>query len=535
MSSTQSTERKPNIAKAKVYKTKTAASTIRTSNTSTIKFEGETDELSGHIYDINTSQQSELFTNTTKKIANYAGRNCKESKDISLAIENLEEPTWTLPVKQTTGDKEVDSLLLVQELQLHIRRKHTYNDNRSTLFHVVMGQCTDSMKAKLEAESTYDTIANDRDVIKLLKLMRDIAFNYESDRYPFLALHLGMKQFYSHYQKFAVPCDTYLDSYNNLQDVVEHCGGNIGNHPSLLAYTYKLKNINETTTDSEEIKTVLNATKESYGAIAFLCGLNQTRFQGLMDELANSYLNGRDEYPKTIVAAYNLVLHWAGGNKTAPTGQNDAVSFNTIDEEADVNTTSGGVILRKDGLPVKCVICGDNHWPNKCPNKQRRRFTRNNDPISETAATPTTTHNTSNSSGSGAAANVTTDNSTLSTPTNEVANVTISDQPDPSGDWNQYYSGVSFFTMTHNVHADLLKNITDAIDYDHILEQSDGKINPNWTLLDNQSTVDVFSNPAFLMQIHQVSKGLRIFSTGGSTTTDWIGLLPNYGWVWFSP
>ena len=254
-----------------------------------------------------------------------------------------------------------------------------------------------------------------------------------------------------------------------------------------------------------------------------------------MDELANSYLNGRDEYPKTIVAAYNLVLHWAGGNKTAPTGQNDAVSFNTIDEEADVNTTSGGVILRKDGLPVKCVICGDNHWPNKCPNKQRRRFTRNNDPISETAATPTTTHNTSNSSGSGAAANVTTDNSTLSTPTNEVANVTISDQPDFSGDWNQYYSGVSFFTMTHNVHADLLKNITDAIDYDHILEQSDGKINPNWTLLDNQSTVDVFSNPAFLMQIHQVSKGLRIFSTGGSTTTDWIGLLPNYGWVWFHP
>ena len=180
MSSTQSTDRKPNIVKPKISKPKSTTTSI-----STKKFEGETKELFGYIYDINTSQQSELFTNTTKKIANYAGRNCKESKDISLAIEELIEPTWTLPVKQNTGDKEVDSLLLVQELQLHTKRKHTYYDNRATIFHVVMGQCTYSMKAKLEAESSYDKIAKDRNVIELLKLMRDIAFNYESDRYPF--------------------------------------------------------------------------------------------------------------------------------------------------------------------------------------------------------------------------------------------------------------------------------------------------------------------------------------------------------------
>ena len=43
--------------------------------------------------------------------------------------------------------------------------------------------------------------------------------------------------------------------------------------------------------------------------MAFLGGLNCDWYQDLLDKLANSYLNGRDEYPKTLVAAYKLVTN----------------------------------------------------------------------------------------------------------------------------------------------------------------------------------------------------------------------------------
>ena len=234
-------EKKPNVKKGGGVKGRSNKTNSTTSALPSNSFVGETDELHGHIYDVNTSKQSELFTTTTKKIANYAGRTCREAKDISLAIEELKDPLFPRPVKQNTGDSDVDNILLKEEVQLHVRRKSTYRQNQATMFAIVLGQCTDAMKAKLEAESRYENTAQSRDVIELLKIMRDSAFNYESDRYPFLAVHLALKQYYEHFQKYTVPADTYLESFTNLTEVVEHCGGSMGEHEALKRYIFKIK------------------------------------------------------------------------------------------------------------------------------------------------------------------------------------------------------------------------------------------------------------------------------------------------------
>ena len=88
---------------------------------------------------------------------------------------------------------------------------------------------------------------------------------------------------------------------------------------------FKQHEISETTSDHTEIATVDKAAMNAHEAMTFMCGLNQTRYQSLMDDLSNSYLNGRDEYPKDLVAAYNLDLNRTGSNRVAPIGENDAV------------------------------------------------------------------------------------------------------------------------------------------------------------------------------------------------------------------
>ena len=70
---------------------------------------------------------------------------------------------------------------------------------------------------------------------------------------------------------------------------------------------------------------------------------------------------------------------------------------------------------------------------------------------------------------------------------------------------------------------------------DHILQQSNSIINPLWILLDNQSTVDVFSNSKLLKHIHPIQSSLKIYSTGGVSITNTIGHLHGYGWVWYHP
>ena len=44
-------------------------------NTISNKFKRKTDELEGHLYNEGVTNQSQLFANTTKEVAEYAGQN----------------------------------------------------------------------------------------------------------------------------------------------------------------------------------------------------------------------------------------------------------------------------------------------------------------------------------------------------------------------------------------------------------------------------------------------------------------------------
>ena len=48
----------------------------------TPKFKGETERVHGHIYDVRQNDQAGLFTETTKKLARYAGHTYKDPQDI---------------------------------------------------------------------------------------------------------------------------------------------------------------------------------------------------------------------------------------------------------------------------------------------------------------------------------------------------------------------------------------------------------------------------------------------------------------------
>ena len=58
-------------------------------------------------------------------------------------------------------------------------------------------------------------------------------------------------------------------------------------------------------------------------------------------------------------------------------------------------------------------------------------------------------------------------------------------------------------------------------------------INPNWILLDSQSTCDVFSNPRLLRYIQRVPHHITIHSQAGQSRTNLVGYRPDHRWVWY--
>ena len=115
---------------------------------------------------------------------------------------------------------------------------------------------------------------------------------------------------------------------SNLRDVISHFGGVIGNYPFLvekfLKAAYPSYPENPTENDTAAAKT---ASEEACMATAFLSGLNSARYGVLFNEMENAFRMGRDEYPKTFTAAYNLAIIWKGGTKGNDMTPNDSVAF----------------------------------------------------------------------------------------------------------------------------------------------------------------------------------------------------------------
>ena len=425
----------------------------KANNTQNTKLKGKTEELDGFVYDVGSMSQAQIFVDTTREIAEYTGRTLKEAQDIRMAIEDLEEITLNRPTKNRTGDDEENTAIFKIELDSYFKRLNAYRQNKATMYSIVLGQCTDAMRAKLEGDKRFNNIKVKSDVIELLKLIRSIAYDVEADSYPFMAQHAALKNYITHFQKFNTPNDVYLDNYNNLKEVLTHCGVTLGSNKILQDYTLKSKGLDPNIRYQNILSAAKKATEEAYDAIVFISGLNSHRYQGLIDSLANAYLNGRDEYPKNIVDAYKLINNWKGDQKNFSNRTEDEASFNQIGDgnvDANVNATTGRLKCR-DGTDVKCVICGENHYPSNCPKRGTNQ--------KEDAAPEETKHN-----------NASTTNVTIKEEVTATQHTIRGNLEANWSDWedNTDYKALMFLTNGVPNNAEIVKHIDNGSSFDEI-------------------------------------------------------------------
>ena len=114
------------------------------------RFEGKCEDLKGHIYDCSDSRQADLYTKTTKEIAEYVGKNYKYGNDVRLAVESLTPPTLTEPSDPPQGASQTRERIWEKEVDEYVKRKGYLAENLKTLFSLIWGQCTDAMRAKID-------------------------------------------------------------------------------------------------------------------------------------------------------------------------------------------------------------------------------------------------------------------------------------------------------------------------------------------------------------------------------------------------
>jgi Zinc knuckle len=231
------------------------------------------------------------------------------------------------------------------------------------------------MQSKVEAMPGYLVASNDNDGVELLKLVKQISFNFQSQKYLHQAVHEAKRRFYTQYQGKTMTAQEYLEQFNNHVDVLKHVGAVIGPDTSIVNFIADGNTVNSFHRAS--------ATTE-YLAVAFMLGADRTRYGKLIEDLENSYLQGQSNYPKTVTEAYNVLSNWKQDPRNfvrmGKTGT-EGVVFNTNGEKATEPGT-GTVLANVAKKPEKskdhitCFKCNEKgHYASECPQKEEKTET----------------------------------------------------------------------------------------------------------------------------------------------------------------
>jgi hypothetical protein len=109
-------------------------------------------------------------------------------------------------------------------------------------------------------------------------------------------------------------------------------------------------------------------TREQYLACAFLSGSDRKRYGKLLEDLENDYTVKQDNYPRTLVDTYSLLIHWK--QKPRDLMRALVMAFANVDEEKKERRRPGRrpPRVKPDKSDIQCYRCKVmGHYSNECP------------------------------------------------------------------------------------------------------------------------------------------------------------------------
>ena len=162
-----------------------------------------------------------------KEIAEYAAREYTDAGDFGSGLVNLTLPTLTPPQRPDPTD-----LLALEEFRIDFKlfkeKERSHKANTEKVFFLVLGQCSQSVRDRLEGSPTWGTIMSTKDLIALLRLIRASMYQQAANQAPVHSLLEAEAALHKFRQTENMSNATYLEKVKSLIEVYEHAGGEPG-------------------------------------------------------------------------------------------------------------------------------------------------------------------------------------------------------------------------------------------------------------------------------------------------------------------
>jgi hypothetical protein len=321
---------------------------------------GAVGDLNGKVYGLATvGKQANQYTNTTKAIAEYVGREYGYEMKLLVQQGKESEPVEPLYPSAGTGGSTVsdqDKAIWSKKYDLFLKKQDRYEDNKAKVFSIVFGQCEKAMKNQVESDPKYQSVETTNDVAGLLKIIKNLAFNANERKYPSLQAAEAWKNLMKARQGNMEDLVDWHKRFTSLVEMVERSYGAVAPE--------KIAKQNESAYKNDADGTV-KAERDKMLAYMFMKGSNWNHYGQLIKDLADDYALGTDKYPDNVETALQvLALYNEKADKPNKSGSGPK-DGELPDSELSFLQNSG----------VKCWHCGKfGHIKNQCPEWKKKQL-----------------------------------------------------------------------------------------------------------------------------------------------------------------
>jgi hypothetical protein len=197
-------------------------------------FKGKVTDLHGFIYDVRLpNSNNDLFSKTTKEIAEHVSSTIEGAGDFRLAMVNLVFPTLAPPsapanAPGTNEPSWVDKEQFKLQYSEYIKETKKRWQVQAKVFPLVLGQCSRTIRDRLEASPDWNNINTNSDMLELLKLIQKSMYTKATNRHPTHALYEADNALAKFRQGDDMSNSDFLEKFKSLIDIFIPAGGDPG-------------------------------------------------------------------------------------------------------------------------------------------------------------------------------------------------------------------------------------------------------------------------------------------------------------------
>jgi hypothetical protein len=311
-----------------------------TSTSSNYRSELGIEELRGHIFTYGNKTQTDKYLKTRKALGEYVGT--KYGRRMWCLVVKKKEAEFPDPDDPGEDATRAQLEKFKMLLRVNIEDEKKYREDKALVFRLILGQCTTTMRNKIEAAGKYAALEDNDDVVGLLELIRELVYITKKTQAAMRRL-VGVKQ------ESKESLSSFVKRFEAQVEATENVWG--------LLVPHKMKG---------QLLTEQEKGRSKFMACLFLGAVDRARYKQAIDDLNNDYLLGNINYPEGVGGMLSLLANRRGagsGGSRQIDDYNDgadvgvmSTSFNqaVIDgEESDTESQS------KQMKRVMCYACGE--------------------------------------------------------------------------------------------------------------------------------------------------------------------------------